>query len=106
MATYRISGVWKDTDNIITAYAIHSVSNKTISKAIKYSKAEAIELVESTGNTVTTLQWNYSTRTWTIGEKVIVAKRDGRIKYLKTTPDDQLKDNLGHLISMRAFNCV
>jgi hypothetical protein len=54
MGQFRISGVWKDSNNVITHYAFHSVMEKTISRAVKKSKSEAISLLETTGNTATT----------------------------------------------------
>jgi len=35
MALYLISGVWKNTNNVITHYAFHSVGNDTVSLAVK-----------------------------------------------------------------------
>lgn len=43
MAKYKISGVWKDSNNVITDYAFHTVNENGISRAIK-SKAQAIAL--------------------------------------------------------------
>jgi len=103
MATYRISGIWKDTNGIITHYAIHQLIDQVLGKATKYTKAQAVKLVETSGNRVATVLWNYSTRRWTTGEQVIVATKFGGGKFLKTSPDNQLKDNLAHLISMRVF---
>ncbi|WP_108866758.1 DUF3892 domain-containing protein [Aquimarina aquimarini] len=97
MAIYRISGVWKDSNNIITHYAFHSVAEKTISRAIKKTKSDAIKLLEIKGNTATTWVWNYVTANWTIGENVAVVNgRNG--KYLRSNLDKTTTDNLGHLV--------
>ena len=42
MTKYRISGVWKDSSNVITHYAFHTVNEDSISRAFKKSKATAI----------------------------------------------------------------
>ena len=38
MTKYRISGVWKNSDNIITDYAFHTVNADSISRASKKIK--------------------------------------------------------------------
>ena len=45
MAEYRISGVWKDDDNVITDYAFHEVKNNGMTRAIKKSKAQAVSIL-------------------------------------------------------------
>lgn len=97
MATYRISGVWKDTNDVITHYAVHTVGESYILRASKKSKPDTISLVETRGNTVTTWCWDYELSRWSVGEKVeVVNGRNG--KYLRSNPDNQVTDNLGHLI--------
>ena len=97
MATYRISGVWEDTNKVITHYAFHTVGETTISKAEKITKARAITLLETAGNTATTWIWNYTQAKWNIGERVqIINGANG--KYLRSNPDNKLTDNLKHLI--------
>ena len=97
MAQYRISGIWKDTNNVITAYAFHTVSENSISRAEKISKARAIQLLETTGNIADTWVWNYSQARWIIGERVqVVTGSNG--KFLRSNPDNKLTDNLEHLI--------
>lgn len=97
MATFRISGVWESTNKIITHYAIHSVGETSTSRAAKTSKAEAIRLVETKGNIVTTWVWNYNRVGWDIGENVeVVNGSDG--KYLRSNPNNKKTDNLAHLI--------
>ena len=97
MAVYRISGVWKNSNNVITHYAFHTVGESSISRANKQSKEQAITLLESSGNTATTWVWNYSQANWNIGEKVqVIIGSNG--KYLRSNPDNTLTDNLGHLI--------
>ena len=49
MAKYRISGIWKNSDNVITAYAFHTVGETWTGRAVKKTKAQAITLLETTG---------------------------------------------------------
>lgn len=97
MALFRISGVWKDTDNVITNYAFHTVQENGISRATKKSKAEAVALLQIQGNAATTWMWNYAKAAWNVGENVqVVNSMNG--KYLRSNPDNKLTDNLEHLI--------
>lgn len=97
MTKYRISGVWKNSSNIITDYAFHTVSEDSISRASKKSKANAISLLETNGNEAVTWIWNYLEAKWKIGETVqVVNGANG--KYLRSNPDNKLTDNLEHLI--------
>lgn len=98
MALFRISGIWKDNNNVITHYAFHDQFEKTASRATKTTKSHAIALLETSGNTATTLVWNYSTSKWKIGEVVHVID-GGSGKYLRSNPDNKLTDNLEHLIN-------
>lgn len=98
MANYRISGVWKN-DGVITHYAFHNVTNvekRHIGQARKVAKSEAIEIVETKGNIVTTIVWNYDNSGWQATEQVHVVGK-GASRYLRSNPDKQLTDNLGHL---------
>jgi len=97
MSEYRISGVWKDDNGVITDYAFHDLDSKITNRAIKKSKAQAIALLEIKGNEAYTWVWNYKEAGWVDGEKVtVVAGQNG--KYLRSNPDNQLTDNLEHLI--------
>lgn len=70
MAHFRISGVWKDTNNVIINYAFHTVEENSISRATKKSKAQAVALLEIQGNSAITWIWNYTQAKWNIGENV------------------------------------
>lgn len=97
MPLFRISGVWKDANNVITHYAFHKVGDNSISRGTKTSKAQAIALLETYGNKATTWVWNYTQAGWTVGEDVeVVNGYTG--KYLRSNPDNKLTDNLSHLI--------
>lgn len=97
MTKFKISGVWKDSNNVITHYAFHTVNDKNISRATKTSKTQAIKLLETSGNTAITWIWNYKKACWENGEIVQVVNGINE-KYLRSNPDNKLTDNLGHLI--------
>lgn len=97
MALYRISGVWMNTNNVITHYAFHTVGENSVSRAGKTSKVQAIALLEMQGNAATTWIWNYSQAKWNVGETVQVVNGSNG-KFLRSNPDNKLTDNLGHLI--------
>ncbi len=97
MAEYRISGVWKDDDNVITDYAFHEVKNNRMTRAIKKSKAQAVSILEQKSNSAYTWMWSYKKQNWVVGEKVTVVNALNG-KYLRSNPDDELTDNLAHLI--------
>jgi len=54
MAEFTISGVWKNNNDVVTHYAFHQVLERTIYRAEKKSKAEAIALLETKGNSAVT----------------------------------------------------
>ena len=97
MAKFRISGIWKNNDNVITHYAFHTIGESSTSRAEKITKAEAIRLLEISGNSATTWIWNYKQSKWTVGENVEVVNESSG-KYLRSNPNDKTTDNLGHLI--------
>lgn len=98
MAEYRISGVWKNNNDVITHYAFHKKEGPTtIGKAQKFSKADAVSLLQTAGNSAITWIWNYNSSKWKMGEEVIVVSGNNG-KFLRSNPDNQLTDNLAHLI--------
>lgn len=100
MANYAISGVWKDSNGTITHYAIHDANftaNSTDNPAKKYSKAEAITLLDNSINSAKSMLWNYSTHGWNWGTTIQVVGT-GTNRYLRTTQDGTVRDNLDHLI--------
>lgn len=98
MTIYRISGVWKDTQKVITHYAFHTVTATGVTRATKTSKSQAIALLETAGNSATTWMWDYTSSFWKVGENVTVVG-SGNLKYLRSNPDNKLTDNLAHLIN-------
>jgi len=101
MAEYRISGVWKNDNGVITHYAVHErVRNAAnngyiIRHALKRTKAQTVALLDGTGNTAKTYIWNYQTASWSAGADVVVV--NGNPKFLRTIHDGSVKDNLSHL---------
>jgi hypothetical protein len=67
MADYRISGVWKDSDNVITHYAVRSRTKNangidyTIGNAVKMTTADVVRLLQNSSNSAKTYLWNYTT---------------------------------------------
>lgn len=99
MAVYRISGIWMGDDGVLTHYALHEVlQGNQIRRGQKTSKADAIKLLETKGNTATTWLWDYVNRDWKVGETVNVVGT-GNNKYLRTNPDKRVTDNLAHLVN-------
>jgi hypothetical protein len=97
MAKFRISGVWKNNNEVITHYAFHKVQENSTSRATKTTKSEAIRLLESSGNSAKTWVWNYNQAKWNIGEDVEVVNGSSG-KYLRSDPNNKKTDNLAHLI--------
>jgi len=94
MVQYKISGVWKDSNNVITHYAFHEVTKTGHTRAEKTEKSEAIRILSNANNTAVTWVWNYQIAFWKDGEKVEVVAG----KYLRSNRDNQITDNLAHLI--------
>jgi len=95
MAQYKISGVWKNTQGVITHYAMHSVSGSTVYRGEKKTKAEAVRILSIPGNTAITWLWNYTSSFWRDGARVEVVAGS----YLRTVHDGTVVDNLSHLIN-------
>ncbi|GAA4503127.1 hypothetical protein GCM10023172_27470 [Hymenobacter ginsengisoli] len=86
-------------DGVLTHYAFHEVlQGNRISRGRKTSKADAIKLLETAGNSATTWLWDYTSCYWKIGETVTVVGT-GSNKYLRSNPDKKVTDNLAHLIN-------
>ena len=103
MAKYRISGVWKDSNSVITHYAFHTVNeDSTVTRANKITKTKAIELLETKGNSAVTWIWNYTSAIWNIGANVEVINGSNG-KFLRSIHDNKVIDNLYHLINSDWF---
>lgn len=100
MANYTISGIWKDANKVITHYAVHMLDNEKslIGLATKMNKSAAIKLLENPQNRAITMLWNYGSESWKRGTDIIVVGA-GNDRYLRTTQDSTVRDNLAHLIN-------
>jgi hypothetical protein len=102
MAEYRISGIWKNDNNVITHYAVHlrtknvAGTGYSIGKAVKMTKAAAVTLLQNNQNSAKTYIWNYTTAGWSAGGDIHVVNANP--PFLRTTHDGTIKDNLLHLI--------
>jgi len=94
MTKYKISGVWKDANGVITHYAFHTKTENGHTRATKKSKADAVKLLSNSSSEAVTWLWNYSTAFWKDGEKVEVVNGS----YLRSNPDGTVRDNLAHLV--------
>ncbi|SIT08930.1 Protein of unknown function [Chryseobacterium ureilyticum] len=102
MRNYVISGVWRDFTGTITDYAVHAVTNInpphfSFDQATKYSKADAIALFDNPRISVWTVIWNYTTKAWHSESEVSVIGH-GIDRYLRSSPNGIIQDNLEHLI--------
>ncbi len=100
MAEFRISGIWKDDEGVITHYSVHKITEEGnvlyIEKGEKINKAKAVALLLQSDNTVKTALWNYGKAKWSTGSDIHVVK--GNPSFLRTNHDGTERDNLGHLI--------
>ncbi|WP_425165375.1 DUF3892 domain-containing protein [Chitinophaga caseinilytica] len=97
MPIYYISGIWKNSNEVITHYALHIANTNSINRAEKVTKAQAIIIVSNPANKVITWIWNYKHSFWESGESVHIVNGSSG-KYLRSDPDSKLTDNLAHLI--------
>lgn len=95
MAKLKISGVWKDPNQVITHYAIHTVTENGTTRGVKTTKTEAVRLLSIASNEAMTWLWDYQFSFWKDGEKVEVVNGS----YLRSNPDKKVTDNLAHLIN-------
>ena len=98
MAEYAISGVWKDESGTITHYALHTKDGNDLGMATKITKVRAVQLLGAPGNSGITVIWNYTRENWQWGEAVHVVLLKN-LRYLRTNHDNNVRDNLGHLIN-------
>lgn len=101
MAQYRISGVWKTDNGVITHYALHKPSVDGYFQAEKTTKDQVIRILGA-GHTVKTWVWNYTKTDWVDGQAIHVVD-SGSNRYLRTAPDGTIRDNLDNLINAEWF---
>lgn len=97
LADYFISGVWKDSNDVITDVLLHTVNpDNSFQLGVKTSDTATISLIKK-GSTVKTITWNYPD--WEIGALVGYARVKNR-EYLRTAPNSRIQDNLDNSIDM------
>jgi len=104
MATYYVTGVWKNSSKVITHLLVHLVSNNNnLDKGVKTSESDVITSL-SKNNQFFTIRWNYQSASWVQGTKIeVVVERGTGRAYLRTVADAQVVDNLDNIISMVAI---
>jgi hypothetical protein len=95
MAKFKISGVWKDAQGVITHYAVHHPAETGFYKAVKTAKVAAVQLLSIQGNSAMTWLWDYTLAYWKDGAAVEVIQG----QFLRTVHDGKVSDNLAHLIN-------
>lgn len=98
MAEYGISGIWKNSDDEVTHFAVHEIKLKKALNPEKISKVDTIDLLENKENLAYTLVWNYKNAMWKVEQEVSVIIGENE-KYLRSDPDDKITNNLSHLIN-------
>jgi hypothetical protein len=99
MANYTISAIWKNTNGTITHYAVHKFNEKesSMEQGVKMTKTSAVNLFDNSQNSAITILWDYTRAAWVEGTTVNVVGT-ATDRYLRTTQDGTVRDNLGHLI--------
>lgn len=103
MASYFISGVWKDNNGRITHVFVHPYDqqNNVFNPGTKQTEAAVIAAIRL-GHTYQTLNWSYTDVSWRIGASVGVVQ-EGGTTYLRTARDASVQDNLDNLINLQGF---
>jgi len=100
LASYFISGVWKDDKDNITHVLLHIVDeNNTFQYGVKTEESKAINLLKQ-GYTIITITWGYPG--WEKGAKVTYVNSNNR-EYLRTVANASIKDNLDNSIDMNSI---
>lgn len=101
MATYFISGVWKDIDKRITHVLLHETNEGNYRPGTKKTEAAVIRLI-NLGNDVSTITWNYDQACWYVRMDVMVVTRFG-LNYLRSHQNGTVNDNLDNLIDLEDY---
>ena len=100
--TYFISGVWVSMGKV-AYYAVHEFLNPGVGSAKRFSKAEAIFLVEKPEIKVYVWGWDYKSSRFLVGKQIqVIGGYSG--KYLATIPQDDKTKDLKHLINLSWFD--
>src|SRR6478735_6634158 len=101
MAEYYITGIKKRTSGdhtYISEVCLHLVQNNNIQMGALVTKDQVITLIK-TGQSVFTANWDYAGIGWSQGEPVTYETLN-RIEYLRSKRDNQISDNLLHLLPL------
>jgi hypothetical protein len=101
---YFITGVWfQDNDRAkrITHVFLHRNTADGFEPGVKAPEEDVIKLLGE-NQTVMTLRWDYSKRSWFRGASVGPVPFAGRV-VLRTHKDAQIEDNLDNMIKMNFF---
>ena len=103
MASYYISGVWRNETGIIEHVYLHFVNaDGSWQKGVKKSMAQAVGL-KNEGNTIRTIIWNYENINWEIKAECVVVNEQNRT-FLRSRGNLTVRDNLDNLVSLKAFD--
>jgi len=101
MANYYITGIKKDikgNNTHISEVSLHVVEGSIVNAGHLVGKDRVIALIKA-GHLVQTATWNYKGINWTTGESVSYETVNG-VEYLRSTPDNERRDNLLHLLPL------
>ena len=98
MASYFISGIWKDESGRISHLVRHVRTSKGWTTGEKVEVSWIISAVEA-GDAVTTIRWGYNDGNWYVGARVKV-QMNGTRKELTTVSGTALRDMLENLPPM------
>ena len=98
MALYFISGVWKNSNGVITHLNLHKTINngQSFDAGVKTAENKVIALI-ALGNIIRTLRWSYPA--WSPEQDVRIINV-GTSKYLRSVKDGVPTNNLDNLIIM------
>lgn len=101
MSTYYITAIKQETvgsHTFISHVLIHEVTNSSVSQGRVMTKGEVIILINNNHH-IYSATWNYTNIGWSEQEPISTEKRNGH-EYLRTSPDNSLRDNLLHLLPL------
>ena len=105
MAKFYISAV-EHSDHPhrhISAVCLHDVNEQNVFRTgRRVSKDHVVGLLNSGGNTVSTIRWDYTNVNWKVGASVAI-ETIGRIHYIRSAPDVLVVDNLSNLPTLNAW---
>jgi hypothetical protein len=97
MATYYVSGVWKDARGFVTHLFLHSGDDTHLFEGKRVRIDAAVKLI-SQGHNLMTVKWDYQSAKWVDGALVEISDRRNGIMNLKTQKDSVLSESLDNMI--------